>query len=306
VNQCNPSGNVGQCNCVGCSAIEIATRDKRGNGTMSILETCVPRKDLVEGRFNPEIFTANLMQVIDHYRGEADVVENIYTDPPAFFSEGTCPTEGIRRVLRIIFGRLKGKDATYPAIQRLETAFGGGKTHSLIAATHLAYRGSEIADLAKDVIDPALLLAPGAVTVVGIAGDRVAIHETKGSRLIPYTLWGEIAFQIEGESLYQAIGAAATSFGSPGDEYFDTVLKGRKVLIMLDELAAYAARVEAARPGGTVGCRHLSHVALSVCQGPHRACRGPHTRQPEGRLRPPDRHALGPGLRGEGRRGEQG
>jgi predicted AAA+ superfamily ATPase len=221
-----------------------------GYGTVSILEICVPRGDLVEGRFNPEIFTANLAQVIDHYRGEADVVENLYTDPSTFFGEGTYLTEGMRRVLRNIFGRLKSKDATYPPIQRLETAFGGGKTHSLIAATHLAYRGSEIADLAKDVIDPALLLGPGEITVIGIAGDRVAIHETQGSRLVPYTLWGEIAFQVGGEAFYQAIGLTATSFDLPGDEYFDAVLKSRRVLVMLDELAVYAVRVAAARLGG--------------------------------------------------------
>lgn len=216
----------------------------------SILDFCTPRGDLLAGSFNPEIFTANLMQVIDHYRGETDVVENIYTDPSDFFGEGTYPTDGMRQVLRNLFGRLKGRDATYPAIQRLETAFGGGKTHTLIAATHLGYRGSDIAELAHDAIDPSLLLAPGEITIVGIAGDRVAIHETRGARLIPYTLWGEIAFQVGGEEIYRSIGSAATSFGSPGDEYFDVVFKGRKVLIMLDELAAYSARIEAARPGG--------------------------------------------------------
>jgi predicted AAA+ superfamily ATPase len=168
----------------------------------------------------------------------------------SFFGEGTYPTEGMRQVLRNIFGRLKGSDASYPAIQRLETALGGGKTHTLIAATHLAYRGTEIAEAARELLDPELLLDAGQTTVVGIASDRVAIHETKGSRLIPYTLWGEIAYQIGGEALYREIGTTATSFGSPGDQYFDLVLKGRRVLIMLDELAAYAARVEAARPGG--------------------------------------------------------
>ena len=217
---------------------------------MSILEFCQPRADLLAGTLNPEIFTANLMQVIDHYRGDPDVVQNIYTDPLAFFGEGTYPTEGMRQVLRNCFGRLGGKDATYPAIQRMESAFGGGKTHTLIAATHLAFKGTAIADAALGAIDAALLPAPGEVTVVGIAGDRVAIHETHGPRLIPYTLWGEIAFQIGGEALYQSIGPGASSFGSPGDEYFDIVFKGRKVLIMLDELAAYAARIEAARPGG--------------------------------------------------------
>jgi predicted AAA+ superfamily ATPase len=52
------------------------------------------------------------MQVIGHYRGETDVVENIYTDPLAFFGEGTYPTEGMRQVLRNIFGRLNGEART--------------------------------------------------------------------------------------------------------------------------------------------------------------------------------------------------
>jgi len=217
---------------------------------MSILKSCQPRKDLLAGTFNPEIFTANLTQVIDFYRGDPDVVQNVYTDARAFFGEATYPTQGMRQVLSNCFGRLSGKDATYPAIQRTMTAFGGGKTHTLIAAVHLAMRGTEIADLATTLVDPTLLLAPGEVTVVGIAGDRIAIHETHGPRLVPYTLWGEIAYQIDGEALYQKIGAAATSFGSPGDEYFDVVFRGRKVLLMLDELAAYATRLEAARTGG--------------------------------------------------------
>ena len=92
---------------------------------------------------------------------------------------------------------------------------------------------------------------------MGIAGDRVAIHETQGVRLAPYTLWGEIAYQIGGEALYQAIGPAATSFGSPADEYFDVVFKGRRVLIMLDELN----HVQGERRHLTVGAALAASVA---------------------------------------------
>ena len=82
---------------------------------MSILESCTPRDDLASGAFNPEIFTANLMQVVGHYRGEAGVVENIYTDPAAFFGEGTYATQGMQQVLRNCFGRLGGRT---PPIRR--------------------------------------------------------------------------------------------------------------------------------------------------------------------------------------------
>jgi hypothetical protein len=53
-----------------------------------------------------------------------------------------------------------------PPIHRLETAFGGGKTHTLIALTHLGYRGTEIAEAAADVIDSNLLQPAGSVEVV--------------------------------------------------------------------------------------------------------------------------------------------
>ena len=185
---------------------------------------------------------------IEHYRG-GNVLKNIYTDAEKFFKEGTYPTQGMQQVIGNIFGRLTKEDAMYPAIQRLETAFGGGKTHTLIAATHIACLGNSIRHLVDNLLDHDLLPQKGEVTVVGIAGDRVAIHETKGVALTPYTLWGEIAFQIGGKELYQAIGEVATSRGSPGESYFKMVFGGKKTLIMLDELAAYAARVEAAHTG---------------------------------------------------------
>ncbi len=79
--------------------------------------------------------------------------------------------------------------------------------------------------------------APGEVRVVGVAGDRIPVHRTVGAKLVPYTLWGEIAFQVGGEELYKKVETVAASFAAPGEDYFETVLGGRKVLIMLDELA---------------------------------------------------------------------
>lgn len=215
----------------------------------SILETCKPREDIIGGTFNPEIFTANLSDVIGYYQEGGARVDNIYTDAELFFSEGTYPTASLRQLLTGVFGRLSG-DAAYPAIQRLETAFGGGKTHALIACTHLAQRGSELKQLAVGLVDPGLLPEQGAVSVVGVRGDEIPVHEPKGKQLIPYTLWGEIAYQIGGEKLYAQVGESASSHAAPGKHYFDTVFADRKVLILIDELAQYAARLGAARRDG--------------------------------------------------------
>lgn len=216
----------------------------------SMLELCKPRPEILAGTFNPEVFTAALSPIIDFYRGNnSTAVDNIYTDATLFFREATYPTQGLCTVLAEVFGRLAG-DMAVPAIHRLETAFGGGKTHTLIACTHIACKGKELQDVTANILNAELLPAPGSVIVVGVGGEDIPVHKPKGKALVPYTLWGEIAYQIGGEDLYREIEDEASSYAAPGKTYFTKVLADRKILIMLDELAQYAARLEAARPDG--------------------------------------------------------
>lgn len=213
----------------------------------TVLETCVPRQSILQGTFNPEIFTAALGPVIQHYKGQTGSIDAIYTDAVAFFRDATYPTEGLRQTVSNVFRRIAG-DPTVPSIQRMETAFGGGKTHNLIACVHIAYRGTELADVTGDLLEPQYLPEPNSVTVVGIAGDEIPVNKIRGDRLIPYTLWGELAYQVGGEALYRRVKDEAESFAAPGKHFLETVLADRKVLIMLDELAQYAARLEVAVP----------------------------------------------------------
>jgi len=214
---------------------------------LSILETCRPRSDLLAGMFNPEVFTASLGPVLRYYRGDSQAGISVYNNADFFFREATFPTDGLCQTLRRVFARIQG-DMGASSLIRLETAFGGGKTHTLIACTHLAFRGKELKEAVEGILDVDLLPNPGEVAVVGIMGDEIPVRKTKGHAIIPYTLWGEIAYQIGGEALYREIEDDATSFAAPGMPYFDKVFGDRKVLIMLDELAQYAARLEAAQP----------------------------------------------------------
>jgi hypothetical protein len=220
----------------------------------SILETCKPRPDILAGAFNPEIFTASLSQVADHYRGRASAIHNLYTDAALFFTKATYPTDGMQMVLSEVMARLAGNN-TVPAIHRLETAFGGGKTHTLIALIHLGFLGRELNGVAAHcfktaIFDPVNLLIPGEAQVVSIAGDEVPVHQPKGTALTPYTLWGEMAFQLGGEELYQAVEDEATSYAAPGKAFLQRIFSGRKVIVLLDELAQYATRFNAAYPNG--------------------------------------------------------
>jgi len=76
-------------------------------------------------------FAADLAQVI---RGNAPIE---YRDPARFF-DSTYPTRGLRNLLANVCRRLSGAGGEAAAIFRLDTQFGGGKTHGLIALVHAA------------------------------------------------------------------------------------------------------------------------------------------------------------------------
>ena len=90
----------------------------------SIFEGAAPRADVLSGELRDEVFAASLGAVV------AGTAEVVYQDPTAFLAN-TFPTVGLKALLSEAFGRIVGHPAA-PVI-RLETAFGGRKTHSLIA-----------------------------------------------------------------------------------------------------------------------------------------------------------------------------
>ena len=92
-------------------------------------EVCEPHPDVLEARFSDAEFAANLALVDQGEGGEE------YVDPAAFFRI-TYATEGLRRVLTTTIARLAGKGGD-PVIG-LQTNFGGGKTHTMLALHHLA------------------------------------------------------------------------------------------------------------------------------------------------------------------------
>lgn len=217
---------------------------------MGVLENCKPRQDLLEGNINLDIFTASLSQVANHYKRKKAQTHGIYSDGEQFFSEGTYATYGLKTVLRNVFSRIKG-DTTAPSLQRLETSFGGGKTHTLIACTHLAYRGKELASTVLPLLAPFpsdILPEPEEVAVVAMCGDELAVRKNEGTEVRPYGLWDELAFQMGGRELCDELSLYLGKKDAPDEAFFEKVFSGRKALVMIDELAQYVARWNVAYP----------------------------------------------------------
>src|SRR5512138_462483 len=101
-------------------------------------EISVPHPDVLEGTFQQSEFAADISAVRD---GKAT---REYQDAAAFFQR-TFITEGMRLLLTQVAQRLNGEGGE-PVIQ-LQTAFGGGKTHTMLAVYHLATRGCPLKEL---------------------------------------------------------------------------------------------------------------------------------------------------------------
>ena len=92
-------------------------------------QVATPHEDIIEGRLTLDVFAADLWQVVKG-RAPAD-----YQDRELFFRK-TYLTKGLKNIIEIARNRLEGKSGD--SVVQLQTPFGGGKTHTLIALYHKA------------------------------------------------------------------------------------------------------------------------------------------------------------------------
>ena len=207
----------------------------------SIFELCVPRQEVLKGELSEDIFAARLKDVIT---GDADP---IYKDPDIFF-ENTYPTAGLKTLIKDVVSRLTGNGFGTNAVLRLETAFGGGKTHNLIALYHIA-RGKITNPAIKKFISPDLRLpGSGEVSIAGIVGSdlepEIGInHPTENIRT--HTLWGELAFQLGGSKGFKIVESSDEKKVAPGTGFLEEIIGDEPTLIMIDEIARHLRTAKA-------------------------------------------------------------
>ena len=211
-------------------------------------EVAHPHKDVLEGTFKQSEFAADISQV------HAGTAPPEYQDAEKFFAR-TFITEGMRLLLQSVAERLSGRGGD-PVVQ-LQTAFGGGKTHTLLAVYHLASRQCPTDKLAG--IAPIL----DAAGVISLPQARVAVVDgIKYSPSLPrshqgitvHTLWGDLAVQLLGAEGYALLADADKAGTSPGKDALTTLLqRAAPCVVLLDELVAYVRQLEPGKsyPGGT-------------------------------------------------------
>ncbi|MBN1382687.1 MAG: DUF499 domain-containing protein [Deltaproteobacteria bacterium] len=208
-------------------------------------EVVTPHRDVASGRYQQAEFAADLWQV---RLGEGT---DEYRDPVEFFRR-TYLTESLKRMLVGAMQRLGGKGGD-PVVQ-LQTNFGGGKTHSMLALYHLFSGVAPTELLGIDaVMQEAGSTTLPAVRRVVLVGNRISPGNPviKSDGTVVRTLWGELAWQLgyaaggdgEAKKAFDRLAADDEKATSPGDVLRELLLEYGPCLILIDEWVAYARQL---------------------------------------------------------------
>jgi len=196
----------------------------------TVFETCRPRSEVLQGELRDEMFAARLRDVIE---GTAD---KVYGDAKTFF-ENTFPTEGLKTLVSEVVGRLSGASPASSPFIRLETSFGGGKTHNLIALYHLAQ--ARRSGLPAGLVPTEWLPKKPWLTVGIVGSDMDPANGIDHGEVRTLTLWGELAWQAGGPKGYEVLRASDEARTAPGTQVLEKLLGDGPALVMLDEVARY-------------------------------------------------------------------
>lgn len=215
-------------------------------GMKSWREVVNPHKDVASGKYQQAEFAADLWQV---HLGEGS---DEYKKPAEFFRR-TYLTESLTGLLSGAALRLSGAGGD-PVVQ-LQTNFGGGKTHSMLALYHL-FSGAKPGELlgVDAVLQHAGVTHLPKVNRVVLVGNKLSPGNpvTKPDGTVVHTLWGELAWQLGGKKAYAKIKADDERATSPGDVLRELFNEYSPCMILIDEWVAYARQLhdQGDLPGG--------------------------------------------------------
>ena len=206
-------------------------------------EVITPHRDVQAGRYQQAEFAADLAQVL------AGTATAEYGKPVEFFRR-TYLTAGMRRLLTSALERLRGAGGE-PVIQ-LKTAFGGGKTHTMLALYHLLrdpMACAKVPTVAELLHEAGGTPPPAKVAVlVGTALDpqRPTRSAPEGTDI--FTLWGEMAYQLAGYRGFELVSDADLNGTAPGSNTLvELFTMAGPCVILIDELVAYIRNIKDAR-----------------------------------------------------------
>ena len=161
------------------------------------------------------------------------------------FFRRTYLTESLKSLFSGAMQRLSGQGGD-PVVE-LQTNFGGGKTHSMLALYHL-FSGMPTGELLgiDDLIASAEVAArPDDVNRVVLVGNKISPGNpsAKDDGTVVKTLWGELAWQLGGRAAFDKVRQDDERATNPGDTLRELMNEYGPCLILIDEWVAYARQL---------------------------------------------------------------
>lgn len=216
--------------------LESAVAVSGSEGLLAWREVLPPHDDVATGNFQAAEFAADLYRV-----ALGDDAAKDYSDPIQFFSR-TYLTEGLKDLIGRAVKRLSGDDNASPVIN-LQTNFGGGKTHSMLALWHLA-SGTKLGDYPQ-ALQEALSDSPveelKELRRVALVGNHISTSgSVKPDGTQVNTLWGELAWQLGGAKAFKLVAKSDADRTPPGEALHKLLAEFSPAVILIDEWVAYA------------------------------------------------------------------
>ena len=207
-------------------------------GLMPWREVVEPHQDVATGEFQQAEFAADLAKV---HNGSAP---SEYKNPTEFFAR-TYLTEGLSNLLIAAAKRLSSTGGD-PVVE-LQTNFGGGKTHSMLALYHMAsgVAGQDLPGL-DQLLSQNGLTVPKKINravLVGTSRGPQDVLSVEGGQKIR-TTWGELAWQLGRAEGFAMVADNDERGIAPGSNLLEALFKKfSPSLILIDEWVAYLRQV---------------------------------------------------------------
>ncbi|MBC7362513.1 MAG: ATP-binding protein [Candidatus Aminicenantes bacterium] len=183
-------------------------------------QIAIPHSDILQGKLTLDVFAADIWQVLSG-KAPAD-----YLDRDLFFSK-TYTTKGLKNILDVAKRRLEGRGGD--SVIQLQTPFGGGKTHALIALYHQARKwGAKVCVFDGTALNP---------------------KESKP--------WEELEKQITGK-----VSITKGEIAPGKEKLIDLISRNQPVLILIDEILEYATKAAGIR----IGASNLAAQTMAFLQ----------------------------------------
>jgi hypothetical protein len=208
----------------------------------------IPYEDILKNKISENSFAVGFHAVLN---GTAD---DIYNDPNLFF-DLTHVTKNLAGIYEDVLSRM-AIGGSRPLLV-IDTTFGGGKTHTLVALYHLfthpdiAQKNSDL----KKILSSLDLSNIPKISLVAIDCHNISSVKMPGKAR---TIWGEIGRQLD---QYEMVKTYDQEMRRPDADTLSKLINStnKPVLIMLDELVNYLKDAKAE----SVGKQNLAEVTVS-------------------------------------------